>query len=440
MPQIEVTVDSSRVVAVNDFSLGFQLDGRDIRQWRDRSVLRELARDANFKMVRFFEHRLGKPCTYWNEATKTGTFDWTDVDSLAQRILEVGAEPLIVLGFYSWTQDQISSAPNGMSTSPETGLPYPDQWGAYCAEWVKHFKNVGLPVRYYEIINEPFHYFGWYGEQPKLGYYMELYNAAAIAMRTINPDVQIGCDESNKKAVLDYFISNGEDLDFISFHRYGASTLSTSDEEILRAAETKYLFETTNKYAPEQAVEIYKNAKGVDLPIIMSEGNINSAYTGGTDPRTRTMFGAVYTALSIRMFTLMNFRYSIYFTFGSSGTEGIGMVNVDDNKPWYPYYAQKMISNNLAVGDTIVESTSSSDDVRSLAWIHDGTLNILLICKVDEPRTMYLRGLEGQLDYLKIDNTISWENPNVQTGVIDSVESLTLEGYTVALLKTSSPA
>jgi len=437
-PRVTISVNTERRTATNTLSLGFQLDGRDIRQWRDRIALRTLAEEANFALVRFFEHRLGKPCQYWNETTKSGTWDWSNIDSLVAKIFEIGAEPLIVLGFYSWDSNQLTSAPAGMSNDPVTGLPYPDQWGSYCAAWVEHFKQTGIPVRYYEIINEPFHYFGWYGDQPQLDYYMQLFNSAAVAMRAVNPSVKIGCDESTKKVVLDYFISHGENLDFISFHRYGASTLDATDEEVITAAETKYLYESSNKYSPAQAADIYRSAKGISLPIIMSEGNLNSAYSGGTDPRTRTTLGAVYTALSTRMFILLNFKYCVYFTFGSSAMEGIGMVNVDDNQPWYPYYAQHMIGSNLAVGDVIVNTTSSSDDIRSLAWIHNARLNILLICKTGETRTVSLTGVVGQAEYFKIDNNIPWQSPRIQTGTFDLSVPLTMQGYTVVLLQTNA--
>ena len=41
--EIDVTVDSGDAIGVNYFQLGFQLDGPDIRLWRNRSELRDLA-------------------------------------------------------------------------------------------------------------------------------------------------------------------------------------------------------------------------------------------------------------------------------------------------------------------------------------------------------------------------------------------------------------
>jgi len=437
---IEIAVNSSKTTGYNSFSIGSMLHG-EAEMWSDISALRELTRDANFKMVRFFEHCLGKPCTRWDESTKTGRWDWSGIDDLVRKIIAIGAEPLIVLGFYSWTYNSLTSAPSGMSTNPNTGLPYPDQWGAYCASWVRHFKEVGLSVRYYEIINEPYHYFEWDADTGKLSSYMKLYNAAAKAMRAIDPKVRLGCDACILKKVLDYFVSYGEALDFLSYHGYGTGDLDATDEEILQAAETKFLGEGSTYYGVIKAKEIYRTAKGVALPVINSENNANYHYgrydNEGSDPRIQQMLGAVYTALCIRTYIQKGFMCNIYYTFGARASNEInfGMVNLDNYKPWYPYYAQKMIGPNLAVGDKIVESTSSSDNVRVLAWIHGKTLNTLLICKSKSTQTVHLQGVSGQLTYQKIDNTISWTTPALQTGKISSADAITMNGYTVMLLQ-----
>jgi len=114
------------------------------------------------------------------------------------------------------------------------------------------------------------------------------------------------------------------------------------------------------------------------------------------------------------------------------------MINSDNMKPWYPYYVQQMLGNNLNVGDSIIASTSSSDDVRSLAWIHNGETKVFLICKANQPKSIHFEGLEGELDITKIDNIVSWEDPRVQKGQIHSNSYFTLDGYTVALIQKSS--
>jgi len=319
-----------------------------------------------------------------------------------------------------------------MDINPNTGLPYPDSFAAYCREWVRHFKAAGLPVKYYEIINEAWYYFypNWNWNEAKAGHFLQLFNTCYNAMHNENPQVLIGNDAS---------------LDTLNFHKYCSWGLSYDDEQGLDAAERKYFDRSygSNYLTVSEARQMW----GEDLQVIASETNWGATYSSGTDPRIQQMAGTVAVTLMLRGCILNNVDYSIYYTFSSSKSYaqstlpqgyGFGMVNHDNNQPWYPYYAQKMMGSNLAVGDQIIASTTSSSDVRSLAWIHGDNLNLLLICKVDEPRTINLGGVGGQLAFFKIDNTISWETPDVQTGVINHDDSLITSGYTVILLRMSA--
>lgn len=204
-------------------------------------------------------------------------------------------------------------------------------------------------------------------------------------------------------------------------------------------------------YGISQAREKWRVARGVTLPVILGETNLSYKSTDGTDPRIQKMIGAVHTALVIRTCILENIGYHLYWEFDSSasqemtkptGGRGFGMVNSDNNEPWYPYYVQELIGRNLGVGDQMVEVNSSSEDIRALGWMHEGKANVLLICKNNTARTVNIEGLLGQLDVFKIDNAIPFTEAAVQTGVIGAGEPFTIDGYTVALLQTesSSPA
>jgi hypothetical protein len=449
-PRVEVTVNVNKVIGVNNLSLGFQLDWGSWIGFINYPVRRQLAQDAGFKLVRVFDFRQTNPrlmpCIYWNESTKTGTWDWTNVDSLTQKIFEIGAEPLFCLGY---ARPNIQNyIPPGMAVNPTTQLPYPDSYAAYAVEWVRHFKELGKPVRHYQIMNEPATYFGYNPpNMTKLGYYVEVWNAAARAMRAINPDIVLSQDCITRKGVLEYWIQHGEDVDILDFHKYDCFNMPPEydDETLLRFAETRYFETGSTAWGVEDARRMWYNARGKWLPVINSESNMNSACKTGTDPRIQQMLGSVWTSLVLRTGVLKGLSYNVYFEFSSSasygkttptGGAGFGMINSDNNKPWYPYYIHYMIGNNLDVGDPIVDSVSSSDDVRTLAWIHNQTLNILLICKVNQTRTIQLQGLQGQLNISKIDNTIPWENASIQNQVLNSDEPMTLDGYTVVLVQT----
>jgi len=442
-PHVDIYVELSNTIGFNNLSLGFQLSYGSLGSFQKHSELRLLAKDAQFKLVRFFDGLTAShmpsmmPCTYFDEATKTGTYNWTTVDDVVRKIFEIGAEPLVCLGVVSSSGVKV---PPGMAINPQTGLPYPESYASYCAEWVKHFKAKNWPVRFYEICNEVWVYFG---QNPvnttKLGCYMELFRVCREAMKKENPDVIVSFDFIHKKPVLDYWLSyNGPDVDSLNFHKYDEwrNPPVKTEEQIIRDADKLEVW-----YSIVEAQQIWYQQRGKRLPMICSESNFNGA-SPTTDERIQQMVGAVWLALLLRTEILSGVSYHIYFELSSSyyaDAYGFGMINNDGFKPWYPYYVQHMIGNNLAIGDSIVYSYSSSDDVRSLAWIHQETLNILLINKVNQNRTVHLHGVTGTLNLYKIDNTIPWTTPSVQTDIINSSQPLIMQGYTVALLQMSAP-
>jgi hypothetical protein len=446
-PLITVMVDLKKLTAINNFSLGFQA-AHYWKNWRDNSDLRDLAKKAGFKLIREFEILL-KPCISWDEATKTGRWNWADVDLYIQRILEVGAEPLICLGYYG---SNGFKCPNGMAINPVTGLPYPESYAAYAREWVRHFKEKGLNVRFYEILNEPWSYFGRYDtlNYTKLDYFIDFFNATATAMRQEDSKVLVSYDASTMMKVLDYWLVRGPDLDFLDFHFYGASSLpGPSDEELFRRAEQRRFEDVTDHYGVDTARRLWLEKRGKLLPVICSEGNLNAACTDGTDPRIQQMVGAVWTALVLRMCVLKGLSFNIYYQFASSeswekkfssGGLGFGMVNLDNNMPYYPYYVQKWLGTNLAIGDIIVECYVNSSDFRVLAWIHNDFLNVLLISKTKATYTVLVTGIDGQITYQKIEDptNTSYLNPQIQEGVISTATPIIINGYAVALLQIKS--
>jgi len=449
-PSVNVALNTSKVIGVNNLSLGFMIDS-ELKKWLDSSVQRGLARDANFKLIRFFDFRQTNlplmPVTYWNDSSKTGTYNWTIVDTFVQRIFEIGAEPLVCLGWAQKNPDIMEYLPPGMAINAVTGLPYPESYAAYAAEWVKHFEASGMPVRYYEIFNEPYHYFGWNRfDTTRLANYLDLWNTVSRTMRQENPSIFISFDASTIKWVLDYWLQYGDNIDYIDFHKYDSGVVGQyTDSEMFIYAEEKRFETSPLYYGVREAQQKWVEKRGKRLPIINSESNFNWAYVNGTDQRIQQMAGTVWTSLVIRTAILKGLSYNVYNSFSSSASieqrdpskgYGFGMVNSYNNKPWYPYYLNRIIGNSIGIGDRLIEANSSSNDIRCLAWIHKEMLNIFLILKEDQPRTVCIRGLVGVLTYQKIDDTISFLTPSIQTGIIDVANPFILKGYTVVLLQT----
>lgn len=430
-------------VGSNLLSMGFQTDWG----WNylvQSSVVRQYALDINAKLVRSFDFRSTtpsiRPCTQWNEATKTGTWNWAGIDALTAAIFAVGAQPLYCL---SWARDNIANyLPPGMAVNAATLLPYPASFAAYAAEWVRHFQQTGQPVRFYELFNEPYGYFtnGAHSFDENVGYFMQVWTAAAQAMRQINPNISLSNDQVVNMSVLQYWIANnGPAINSIDFHKYDTGTVpGRTDDDLFNRAETSLYSSAVT------AQSYYATNKGVTVPIIDSESNMNSAWDGGTDPRLQQMSGGVWLALSLRTAMLDDVSYNIYYEFCNpkssgkpTGGWGFGMIDAATNTRWIPYYVAQMFGKNLAVGDSIVQMTTADADLRAIGWKHSGVLNIVIINKDNDTKQISISGITGNLNYKKVDASTNVANPALQTGVY-SVSNVQVHGYTVMLLTPSS--
>jgi hypothetical protein len=436
-----VTVNQTQTIGSNKLSTGFCLS-YEWKNWRDNTALRQLTEAGDFSMVRIVSTNI-EPCTRWSDSSKTGTFNWANVDSLMQRIFQANAQPIITLGFADSNGIYL---PPGMALNPSTGLPYPDSFAAYCQEWVKHFQQTGMPVKYYEVMNEAWYYFypNWNWNEAKAQNFLTLYNTAYNAMHTQNNQILAGNDASLFTRFLNFWKTSGGKLDFFSCHKYDSWGLSYSDSQGLDSAENKFFgqFDSYN-IGISQARQLW----GKNLPAIATEANFGATCASGTDPRLQQLVGAVWTALVLKGGIQSGFDYICYYDFSSSkswelankatGGFGFGMINYDNNQPWYPYYVQYLIGHNLSVGDPLVETSSSSNDIRVLSWNHEETLNTLIVCRTNTQRTVRVQGLNGQISLFKIENTIPYTTPSIQSSQIDASDVIAINGYTVILLQTN---
>ena len=315
----EITIYSEQVIGTNKLTLGVNLDWHRWSTFIDQPLQRQMAQEAGLELIRVFDFRKISnygysdlmPCKYWDDNPSSQIWDWTQVDLLVQSIFESRAEPLFCLG---WARDNIENyLPPNMPVNPETGLPNPQTYAAYAREWVKHFETTDWPVRYYEIMNEPFYYFGWsYSE--KLENYAELWNVTALAMRAENPQVRLSNDAITMRMVLDYWLDNGIDVDYLDFHKYDAEYIGQySDDEMLSRAENR-MFQTYGSfYGVNEARNKWFNSRGELLQVINSESNYNCAWESGTDPKIQQMIGGVWLGLVLRTEMIEQVDYHLYF-------------------------------------------------------------------------------------------------------------------------------
>jgi hypothetical protein len=448
-----VNVYPSKIVGVNQLQLGVQTDWEDWKRLVNEPVYGELLKDASVKLVRQVDFRPTTPklmpCISWDETTKTGTWDWTYVDAFTRKVFEIGAEPLFCLGWARAVM-RADELPPGMAINSETGLPYPDSYAVYAREWVKHFKQAGLPVRFYEIMNEPGAYFGWTPDAAKLRYFTDLYATSYQAMKTENPALIIANDFNTRKQVLDYWLSQGVDMDSLNFHKYDSGVIDPTDPsyktdaQLFIDAETRHFGVNPLGRSVMDSWQVYYNTRGKGLPIIDSEANVNSHWETGTDIRNANMCGAVWLALVLRMSMLNGLSYHAHFQMASSYNwekinrpldgAGFGFINSDNKKPWAPYYLYRMVGPNLAVGDRIVQADTQDARLRVVAWRHGNMLNILVVNTSHDMVEVKLQGVSEACSYMKIDEIMPFENVQIEEGTVD-VGTIALSGYTVMLLQ-----
>ncbi len=439
-----IDVDKTTAVTINNLSVGFALD-HHWNVWLHTPEYSKLAKEGNFKIISVYDNSLDsqlsfQPCSYWNETTKTGVFNWTDVDAVVSSFYQIGSQPLICLGGTAGSTTVYF--PNGMYVDPITSLPSPEDYANYAVAWVEHFKSVGLPVKYYEIFNEIQQlYFpnNTKYNEAELSAFFDVYKMVYEAMHNVNDQILVSSSASTYKNFLNYWVEHGGHLDFLSFHKYVCDK-NKPDSTGLATLETKF-FTTDNVY---YGISDARQVLNKNVPVICSEYGWDAAWATGTDPRNQQMVSAVALALTLRQEVLLGIQYNLYYAWDSSamwqakqGTGlGFGMVNQDNNQPWYPYYVNKFLGQSLGVGDRIISSTSTSQDLRTLSWIHNGKIFTLVICTINTPHTIKFGTFASDAVFTLIDDTFSYTTPKVQTGVLGANNQLIVKGYAVVLLES----
>jgi len=448
---VTIQIQPHNTVALNQLQLGVQTD----YYWKnliDVPTYSTLLQAVNIKLVRVFDFRPTTPklmpCLQWNETTKTGTWNWTNVDAFANKVFDIGAEPLFCLGWATNETNIMNKIPLGMTLDSVTKLPNPASYAAYASEWVRHFKQVGLPVRLFEVMNEPNAYF--LSDNTKIGYFSDLFKASYQAMKAEDPNIIIGNDCDSIPTLLDYWLSHGIDTDSINFHKYdaGSATLPSNpsyktDSQVFDYAESRCFTSSGFGRSVTDSQDVYYQFRGKILPILNTESNLSAAWSTGTDIRNVNVAGAVWLALVLRMSILKGLSMHVYFNLESSyswektkpdGGAGFAMINSDNKKPWAPYYVYRMIGPNININDKVLQTDVVDTRLRALTWLHESNMNVLLVNRSHDQIHVQLVGTPASMTSMKVNESIPFENmsPIEETA---NANDILLSGYTVQLLQ-----
>lgn len=407
--EVSVTIDFNQILALNNLSLGVNIGHDfDFAKWRNDPTLRAKVAACNFHLIRLFVHEI-QPCTQWNETTHKGEYSWELFDRTIERVLEMGAEPLLVVATGNY--DTKYWVPSGMIGDYDgSRFPSNESCASFCAELVKHCNiDKKWGIKYWEIWNEPnFYDTNETTDQSYVDYglianFTKTFNNAAQSMHDIDPTILCGHGFSAIKSFFDYFMNNTEQLGFFSIHDYDAHATKCyrqeyyKDEDAIMADAPLIGYQKPGlwkTYTPIELQQKWNERHLKELPVLITETNVNSALTNGTDPRIQTIFGATWYAEKIRSAILSNITYCAYFMLASDNSDhwnttepthgaGFGMMNsTSPYEEWYPYFTNYLLGNELSQGYRIYNSsTSDFNKVTQLAWTTKTHYNILLIGK-----------------------------------------------------------
>jgi xylan 1,4-beta-xylosidase len=263
-----------------------------------RHDLREVKEATGFEYVRFhaiFHDEVG---LYDEDDGGKPIYNFSYVDQIYDGLLENGVRPFVELSF---TPRKLAAQPlfHPFWYRPIVAPPKAwEKWGDLIATFAQHLvARYGIDEVsqwYFEVWNEP--NIDFWGGEPKESTYYQLYDAAARALKQVNPKLRVGGPATAQAAWIASFIQHaverGVPVDFVSTHVYANDTAKDvfgTDESIPR---TEMVGRAVRKVHDQ-----VKASARPDLPIFWSE--YNASYKNESDV-TDSPFMGPWLANTIR--------------------------------------------------------------------------------------------------------------------------------------------
>jgi xylan 1,4-beta-xylosidase len=186
--------------------------------------LRLVRDELGFRYVRFhaiFHDVLG---TYREDKGRP-IYDWTKIDQLYDRLLDIGVRPFVELGF----------TPDAMKTSEQTifywkgntSHPLPEKWtrlvDAFARHLLERYGKDEVHRWFFEVWNEPNLDIFWEGADQAA--YFDLYARTARTLKAIDPALKVGGPSTAGAAWVPEFLAHAAEqqvpVDFVTTHSYG---------------------------------------------------------------------------------------------------------------------------------------------------------------------------------------------------------------------------
>jgi hypothetical protein len=383
----------------------------DLNKAKD-PVFQKHLQDFDIRLIRIHHRDLSDRWT--NATTKT----WDENKLKAVFDVSYPQKPTIVQNIPGWTK--------WMKTDSD-GLLDPSEYDRYadlCADLVtilnqRQHRN----TLYWEPFNEKERE---YEKTGKLDQLWQIYNKAAKAMKSRDSRIKIGGPAltwDNDSVLASFLDRCGDNVDFISWHRYASGDAKESNEKIL--AYPQQYREQVKRF---RAI-VAKYIRGRTIPLFLSEYNINFTWDSG-ETRQNNHIGAVWFASTFKHLAESGIEMaaSWHLKDGIYGT-------IDPNNKLRPAANVFTWANKYLIG-TVMETISDRTTLEAMAVRQkDGKRSLLLINKSPVLTSVKLQTDGQDFSATKISN-FHLDEKGVTNKVLAKIEDkgLMMQPYSLSLL------
>jgi len=278
--------------------------------------------------------------------------------------------------------------------APVDGTVEPKRYADFCVALVKRYnlgpdgKPSGSGIRYWELIHDPvFLVDGDYKTA------CQLFNSASKAMRAVDPDIRVGGMSffAAQWAPMERVVRGTSGLlSFLSWHVFGAPMVSASDQQLIDAADSGFMYGVSEAMGATKVLEVLK-AGAPDALLFVTECNINRARTADgrcPDPRAGTSFASAWLA---SYFITASAVVDVVLLSRTSGSSW-GMI-APNGTAGPVYWTARLLQEHLPRGSTSLVAKAVSNDpklLRAVAGLIGDKRVVLLVNRSDQPATVHL--------------------------------------------------
>ncbi|HEC77446.1 MAG TPA: hypothetical protein ENI33_09375 [Thermoplasmatales archaeon] len=446
-PIVEVSINYEDMIGINNVSLAF-----DFGYWWDKYINSSMAvnksKETNFSMARIHLRTLYRdsswyphtPCIQWDPINHTAIeYNWTMLDYWLNEVVNNWSlTPMMSVGG-SKTLAIPKEMPYeiiGGNGGEEKILPNATDFAQYFADVTKHIAvDMNITPIYLEVMNEPY-----IPNDAVAIKYMNLYNTVRQKVNeTLTPyEKKLGSDIYLGINYIDIgygwpgglsepfynFVYNltQDDLEFGSIHKYPggwghcfSSQFHNKDFIFFppnnkygwftdeRAINRTYYYTAVHGNDPritfKEMHERWKEKFGHKLMLFNTEGNFNSQYKNGSDPRQQNVISAILHAIMLKNYALNNFSYYTFFTLASMHTQSSPMYKYGDrgfaimnwsepHEPFAPYFVAYLWGKYFSRRCEVCNFTISKNYIDLLPVKMNNSYRIWIINKVDSNITV----------------------------------------------------